>query len=74
MPKQLSGEALLRELYKNDLKPSGAGELHRRQTIGIAGNQDNPVHGPVGSIGGDVETDPHVDSLLLESGFEIVDR
>ena len=74
MPKQLTCEALPRESNEHDLKSGGTGELHRRQTIGVASDQNDPVYGPIVRIRGNVEANAHIDTFLFKPWFEVVVR
>ena len=71
MPQQFCCKVLLRESYEHDLKASNASQLHRRETIGVASGQYDPIQGTIGGVTGDVETKPHVHALLFELRLEI---
>ena len=74
VPQEFPCEALLRELHEHDLLPASSGAFHHRQAIGIASDQDDPVDSPVGSVGSNVEAEPHIDTLLLKTWLEVLVR
>lgn len=47
------------------------GECQDREAIGVARDQDNPVHRPVRRMPGDVEAEPHIVALLFKPRFEV---
>ena len=71
VPIELAREPFPGELDEHNLQTGGSRELHGRQAISVAGDEDYPVDGSVHGVGGDVRAEPHVDPLLFESGREI---
>ena len=48
--------------------------FHSRQTVCVAGHQDDALYSLVCRVIGNIEADPHVDAFLLEIRPEIVVR
>ena len=72
VPQEFPCEPLLRELHEHHLQTGRSGQLHHRQTVRVAGDQDDSVDGSISRIGSDVESESHVDTLLLEARLEVL--
>ncbi len=72
VPQEFPCEPLLRELHEHHLQTGRSGQLHHRKAVGVAGDQDDSVDGPISRVGSDVEAEPHVDPLLLEARLEVL--
>lgn len=46
--------------------------LHRRDAVRVIRDQRNKIHGSIAGKRGHIETDSHVNPLLLKRGFEVV--
>ena len=60
-----------RKCNQDNLYPALASEFHSWHAVGIRSHQTNPVHISQCGISGDIKADSHIDTLLLEIGFEI---
>lgn len=56
---------------QHHLKAADPTKFHRRNAIGVATDQDDPVDLAGERKMGDVEADPHIDLLLFEAGPEV---
>lgn len=72
VPQKFPCEPLFWELHEHYLQTSRSGQLHHRQAVRVVSDQDDSVDGSISRIGSDVETEPHVDTLLLESRLEVL--
>jgi len=59
------------EFDENGLKSGTTPKFERGDTVGVVGDEDNPLHGTIRGISCDVKADTHIDALLFEVGGEI---
>lgn len=62
---------MLGELNENDLQSCDAGVFHCRNAIGVAGDEHNAIDRPIRRERRHIQTDAHIDALLLEIRFEV---
>ena len=65
---------MIGERNENDLKTLDAAVLHCRQAVRVTSHKNNSINGIGGAKVGHVETDTHIDPLLLKIRRKIIVR
>lgn len=65
---------ILAQANKDELQSLSAGQFHCRNEIAVTGYEYNDLYLPFECKGRNIQPYPHIDTLLLNIGFEVVGR